>query len=109
MTNARNSLIRQKEAKHYIHSVISADEAERAVTALKDGGRIQSEKTRERLARNLGKILEDRKKTIKSLSELVANAGISANPDSARLGRFRIRPEKTPSPNTLKRLSEGPF
>lgn len=108
MTIERKNSTTDKEPKLVIHSVISADMAEQAKLRLLESGRISNENARERLARNLGKILEDRKGAIKSLSELVVNAGVSENSDASRLGRFRIRPGKAAARNTKKRLSENP-
>ena len=79
--------------------------ARRIVSAMTDAGRIQDLRNRRQLAENLGRILSHRKNKL-NLSELVVAAGISENPDPARLGRFRILPGKTINQPAIKRLSQ---
>ena len=75
---------------------------------MRELGRVRDMKTREKLARNLGRILAVRKKRL-NLSDLVVKAGVSKNDDPNRLGRFRILPGKEASEATIGRLSQDPL
>jgi hypothetical protein len=79
--------------------------ARQIVAGMADVKKIRDLPSRRQLAVNLGRILSQRKNKL-NLSELVVAAGISENPDPARLGRFRILPEKDTSRAAIKRLSQ---
>ena len=79
--------------------------ARHIVSTMTDAGKIRDLRNRRQLAENLGRILSRRKSKL-NLSELVVAAGISENPDPARLGRFRILPGKDTDQSAVKRLSQ---
>jgi hypothetical protein len=82
--------------------------ARNVLSTMKEHGRVRDLKTREKLARNLGRILADRKKQL-NLSDLVVSAGISGNNDPNRLGRFRILPGREANRSSIERLNQDPI